>query len=54
MVDDLVGFSKKRLRIVVPIKQLGMGMIISSHDPYVAQAMQVVYQLHDGKLDIKS
>ncbi len=35
-------------------KEWGMGMIISSHDPYVAGAMHVVYQLHDGKLNIKS
>lgn len=30
--------------------QWGMGMIISSHDAYVAQAMQTVLQLHDGRL----
>jgi len=34
-------------------KEWGMGMIISSHDPYVADAMQVVYRLHNGKLVIK-
>jgi len=28
----------------------GMGMIISSHDPYVARAMQTVYRLHNGTL----
>lgn len=30
----------------------GMGMIISSHDPYLAQKMSTVYTLHDGKLSI--
>ena len=30
--------------------QWGMGMIISSHDPYLAQKMGTVYTLHDGKL----
>ncbi len=34
-------------------KEWGMGMIISSHNPYVARSMQVVYQLHNGKLEIK-
>ena len=34
-------------------KEWGMGMIISSHDPYVAEKMDVIYQLHDGKLEIK-
>jgi len=34
-------------------KAWGMGMIISSHDPYVAQLMQVVYQLHNGNLEVK-
>lgn len=30
--------------------QWGMGMIISSHDPYLAQRMGTVYTLHEGKL----
>jgi len=30
--------------------QWGMGMIISSHDPYLAQKMSTVYTLHDGRL----
>lgn len=33
--------------------QWGMGMIISSHDTYVAQNMDVVYQVHDGGLILK-
>jgi lipoprotein-releasing system ATP-binding protein len=32
--------------------QWGMGMIISSHDPYLAQKMGTVYTLHDGRLSI--
>lgn len=30
----------------------GMGMIISSHDPYLAQRMGTVYTLHEGRLNI--
>jgi len=30
----------------------GMGMIISSHDAYVAQKMDTVYTLHDGRLSL--
>lgn len=30
----------------------GMGMIISSHDPYLAQKMGTVYTLHDGRLSV--
>ena len=33
--------------------QWGMGMIISSHDSYVAQNMDTVYQVHDGALHTK-
>ena len=31
-------------------KQWGMGIIVSSHDDYVAQAMNEVYELNEGKL----
>lgn len=30
----------------------GMGLIISSHDAYVAQKMDTVYTLHDGRLNV--
>ncbi len=30
----------------------GMGMVISSHDPYLAQKMGTVYTLHDGRLSV--
>jgi len=30
----------------------GMGLIISSHDAYVAQKMDTVYTLHDGRLGV--
>lgn len=30
--------------------QWGMGMIISSHDPYLAERMETVYTLHEGRL----
>lgn len=33
-------------------QQWGMGMIISSHDAYVAQAVQHVLHLHEGQLTI--
>ena len=31
-------------------KEWGMGIIISSHDAYVAQKMNTVYELKEGKL----
>lgn len=31
----------------------GMGIIVSSHDAYVAERMEIVYKLHDGVLDIR-
>lgn len=33
-------------------QEWGMGMIISSHDPYLAQKMGTVYTLHNGKLSV--
>lgn len=32
-------------------QEWGMGIIVSSHDDYVAQAMQEVYELHKGNLN---
>ena len=34
-------------------KEWGMGIIVSTHDEYVAQAMDTVYQLKDGLLYVK-
>jgi predicted ABC-type transport system involved in lysophospholipase L1 biosynthesis ATPase subunit len=31
-------------------KEWGMGIIISSHDVYVAQKMDITYELKEGKL----
>lgn len=35
-------------------KEWKMGMIISSHDPYIAQSLNHTYRLHNGKLEKKS
>ncbi len=32
-------------------KEWGMGVVVSTHDSYVADAMQEKYQLHNGFLD---
>ncbi len=33
-------------------KEWGMGLIISTHDRYVADAMEIRYRLHEGKLEL--
>lgn len=33
-------------------KEWGMGVIVSSHDPQVAQRMEKIYRLHDGQLHL--
>lgn len=34
-------------------KEWGMGLVISSHNPYVAQSMDYTYHLHNGKLTLQ-
>ena len=35
------------------MREWGMGIIVSSHDAYVARHMGTVYQLKDGMMTIK-
>ena len=35
-------------------QEWGMGIVVSSHDAYVAEYMGTMYQLHDGKMTIKA
>lgn len=48
-LDSATG--KEILRVILEChKQLGMGIIINTHDDYIADAMQEVYELSDGRL----
>jgi ABC-type lipoprotein export system ATPase subunit len=52
-LDEHTGHEIVKLLLICQ-QEWGMGTIVSTHDDYVAQSMDTVYQLKDGLLYVKS